>query len=343
MTRLRNATVVLFFSIALVFILFMGKGLIVPIVWAILLWYLLRGVKNGLDKIPGVGKILPGWVKTTISVLIFGVVYLFIVNLVVDNIQHLIKKMPEFSSNLKVVRTWIDSSYLEYIQLDNPEQLIGEYLTPFLEDLSQSLSSFLSALFMVIIYVIFISSEAVNFREKMNNIFPKEDERTTYLNVLNEIDGSISNYLWLKTIVSLTTGVISFIILYSIGAEAASFWAFVIFLLNYIPSIGSLIATVFPTLMALIQFGDWVEPLLVLSLVGATQMIIGNYVEPKIMGRSLNLSAFVVIVALSFWTVIWGLTGAILSVPITVVLVILFKQFDSTRTLARALTEKGNI
>ena len=142
---------------------------------------------------------------------------------------------------------------------------------------------------------------------------------------------------------SVLTAGLSYIVLLSIGVDSALFWSALIFLLNFIPSIGSLIATVFPALFAFLQFNDVTYLLLVFGLVGAIQIIVGNIVEPKVMGKSLNLSSLVVMLALTFWGSLWGLTGAILSVPITVMLMIIFSHFDSTKFLSRILSEKGEI
>ena len=95
--------------------------------------------------------------------------------------------------------------------------------------------------------------------------------------------------------------------------------------------------------MALLQFADINTALLVLAAVGAVQVIVGNIIEPKIMGNSLNVSSLVVLLALSFWGAIWGITGMVLSVPITVILVILFGQFPSTRNIAIFLSDKGKL
>ena len=147
--------------------------------------------------------------------------------------------------------------------------------------------------------------------------------------------------MYLKTFVSLLTGLLSYFALLSIGVEAPVFWAFLIFLLNYIPTIGSLIATSFPALFALLQFGELGPFLWVLGVVGAIQVIIGNIVEPKVMGNSLNISSLVVLLALAIWGSLWGIIGMILSVPITVIMVIIFAEFKATRPIAVLLSEKG--
>ena len=115
------------------------------------------------------------------------------------------------------------------------------------------------------------------------------------------------------------------------------------FLLNYIPTIGSLVGTVFPAIFSLIQFGEFTPFLIVLFSVGAVQLVVGNLIEPKLFGKSLNLSPLVTILSLALWGQIWGVTGMILSVPITVILVIVFSQFEKTRPIAIMLSENGEI
>jgi predicted PurR-regulated permease PerM len=136
---------------------------------------------------------------------------------------------------------------------------------------------------------------------------------------------------------------LSYFALIFIGIDVPLFWAFLIFLLNFIPTIGSLIGTLFPALFCLLQFGEITQGISVLAVVGAIQLVIGNIVEPKIMGNSLNLSSFVAIISLSLWGALWGVTGMILSIPITVIIVIILSQFQSTKSIAILLSEKGDL
>ena len=139
------------------------------------------------------------------------------------------------------------------------------------------------------------------------------------------------------------TGLLSYFVLLIIGVDAPAFWAFLIFVLNFIPTIGSLIATIFPTIFALLQFGDFTQGILVLAIVGSIQMVIGNLVEPKLMGDSLNISPLVVLLTLAIWGVMWGITGMLLSVPITVIMIIIMSEFQTTRPLAILLSQTGKI
>jgi predicted PurR-regulated permease PerM len=144
-------------------------------------------------------------------------------------------------------------------------------------------------------------------------------------------------------VVSLLTGFLSYFALLFIGVDAPLFWSFLIFILNFIPTIGSLIATIFPAIFAMLQYGEFTPGILVLAIVGAIQLIIGNLVEPRVMGNSLNISPLVVFLTLSLWGVMWGVIGMLLSVPITVILIIIMSEFPGTRPFAILLSQKGNI
>ena len=179
----------------------------------------------------------------------------------------------------------------------------------------------------------------------MKAIYPKKDQFDTTNEILLKIDKSIGSYISIKTLVSLLTATLSYITLLLIGIDSALFFAFLIFLLNFIPSIGSLIATIFPALMALLQYGSetYTPFILVVVFVGAIQLVIGNFLEPKLMGNSLNISSLVVILSLTIWGVIWGVAGMVLSVPITVIMILIFSNFESTKKIAILLSEKGEI
>ena len=158
-----------------------------------------------------------------------------------------------------------------------------------------------------------------------------------------QIYRSTNQYVTLKTYVSLLTGGFSYIILLLYGVDYAFLWAFIIFLLNFIPYIGSFIATFLPSIFAIVQFGTIWYFIWIFGSIQVVQLIVGNYIEPRVMGKSLNLSPLVVVITLSFWGYVWGLLGMFLSVPITSIMLIIMAQFPSTRSVAVILSENGEI
>ncbi|WP_366142674.1 AI-2E family transporter [uncultured Aquimarina sp.] len=134
-----------------------------------------------------------------------------------------------------------------------------------------------------------------------------------------------------------------YIFLALMDVDAPFFWALLMFLLNYIPTVGSLIATIFPAVFSLVQFGEFTPFLIILIGLGILEWFVGNVLEPKIMGNSLNISPLVTIIALVIWGQIWGITGMLLSVPITVTMVIICSQFKNTKAIAILLSENGEL
>ncbi len=140
---------------------------------------------------------------------------------------------------------------------------------------------------------------------------------------------------------SLLTGAISYAVLKALGVDFAETWALMIFLLNYIPSIGSVLGVLFPALLALVQFDTLWQFLIISVLLAGTHIVIGNIIEPNLMGRTLNLSPFVVIASLAFWGMIWGIVGAFLSVPLTTTFVIACSHIRALRWVAILLCANG--
>ena len=215
----------------------------------------------------------------------------------------------------------------------------GEILT----GIFSSITDVIGNTFMIVIYLLFIVLEEAKFTTKLRKIFSDKADYTRYMGIFQKIGTSISEYLRLKAFVSLITGVMSFIALYFIGVEAPVFWAFLIFVFNFIPTIGSLVGTTFPAVFSLLQFGELLPFILVLAIVGAIQIIVGNLIEPRLMGSSMNISPLVTIFSLTLWGYIWGVIGMVLSVPITVIIIIVFSHFESTKNFAILLSEKGDI
>ncbi|WP_070136944.1 AI-2E family transporter [Crocinitomix algicola] len=340
---LKRVAALFIILISIVFILIIGKNIFIPLILAILIWFLIKEIRQIGYKIPFIGAKIPKWLLNIISVIVLFVFLGFMVDVLVANIQDLKVNLPLYEKNLNAFNEQFSRKYHIDLQQYISDKAGNLNLTDHISSLLASFSELFGSTFMIALYLIFILLEESIFNKKILTLSKNQAHRLELENTLNKIGNSISRYIALKTFVSILTGTFSYIVLLIIGVDSALFWAFLIFVLNFIPTIGSLIGTIFPALMALLQFGSINDAILVLVCVGTIQVIIGNIVEPKIMGNSLNVSALVVILALSLWGAIWGITGMVLSVPITVILVILFEQFDSTRKVAILLSEKGDL
>ena len=328
---------------AIVITLIYGKNLLIPFVFALLLWFIVRKIRQGLDKVKFIAKYFPVWIKSLIPSLLLITILAFISKILMTNINELAKSHLLYEGNIE----HMIAQFNERFQINLVDYLKSQTGTfdfgMVLKQIFKSLSDLLSNTFIIIIYALFIFLEEANFQQKLKSVFKNKAQFEKINDVLEKIEKSVTSYIGLKTLVSFITGLGSYIALLFIGIDAPVFWAFLIFLLNYIPTIGSLIGTLFPAFFCLLQFGDLSSFLMVLGVVGTLQVIVGNLLEPKLMGNTLNISSFVAIFALSFWGTLWGITGMLLSVPITVIMVIIFSHFSSTRPVAIMLSEKGNI
>ena len=157
------------------------------------------------------------------------------------------------------------------------------------------------------------------------------------------INARVGSYLALKTLLSILLGAISWVIMAFFGLQFAVFWAVLIGLLNYIPYLGSFLGVLLPAAMAIVQFGGIDGIVLMLLLLTVAQFLIGNFLDPYVMGNSLNLSPFAILLSLTVWSALWGIAGAFLAVPITAILAIVFSEFAGTRPIAVLLSRSGRL
>ena len=340
---MKNTAYFCIVAISIVTALIYGKSLLIPFIFALLLWFLSRKLRLTFNRIKFVNNFFPSWMKNTVSSLVILSLLVVISKILTSNINTLASASQNYDTNIGSI---IESLSL-YLSVDLVEtlkvQLGNINFGNILSLIFNSLTELFGNLFMIIIYVLFIFLEEVNFHKKLLIAFSTKNKQDKISTVIDEIEASVTNYLGLKTLVSLITGFLSYLVLLFIGIDAPIFWAFLITLLNYIPTIGSLIATVFPATYCLLQFGELYPFVLVLILVGLIQIIIGNILEPRLMGNSLNISSLATLITLSIWGSIWGITGMFLSVPISVILIIILSQFPSTRPVAIMLSDKGEI
>lgn len=345
--NLRNASYWVIIIAGVFFGLIYFRAFLEPIVLALVVWYLIRTARKFIGKIKIRGKALPAILQRIIAFiltlsLLYGLYQIVSVNVKLisanaesydDNLQVFINQIKEF--------TEANSDYIPEVNVQETIDKI-DYQSV-VSSVFNSVSVVLGNFALVIVYVIFFLIEENYFGQKLDNLFKKEANRQNVMGILGRVVSAVNKYFTVKTQVSLITAVVGYFILLAYGVDFPVLWAFLIFILNYIPYIGSLVASLLPSIFAIFQFASFWPFLWVFLTVEVVQIFVGNYVEPKLMGRTLNLSPLVVIIALSFWGSIWGILGMILSVPIISVAVIICAQFPSTRAIAIMMTENGYI
>lgn len=192
---------------------------------------------------------------------------------------------------------------------------------------------------MVLLFMMFILAGSGELELKIRSGF-SAIESEKIISIVKNVSGRVRQYLITKTILSLITGISYSIVLWIFGVEFPIFWGFLAFVLNFIPNIGSLIATIFPVLLSLLQFDSIVTSIILVIVLVVVQNLFGNILEPKLMSQSLNLSALLILVSLIFWGWLWGIPGMILSVPLTATIKIIFENIPQLRPIAVLMEAK---
>ena len=193
----------------------------------------------------------------------------------------------------------------------------------------QSMGSMFTNGFVIILTVLFMLLESNHFLEKIDFA---DGERDTIVQI-KEISKKIKQYMVLKALISLLTGFVVWMALLLIGTDYAFLWGVMAFMFNFIPNIGSIIAAVPAVLITLVQLGSF-SALLVTALYTAVNIIIGSFIEPKVMGRGLGLSTLVVFLSLLFWGWLLGIVGMLLSIPLTIMAKIAFDANENSKWIS---------
>jgi predicted PurR-regulated permease PerM len=194
--------------------------------------------------------------------------------------------------------------------------------------------AFLTATFVVLLYLIFLLAERVSLPGRVARAFG-EARAKEIMAVVEAINRAVHDYITLKTFVSALQGLLSFAVLAAFGVDFAGMWGVLIYLFNFIPYIGSLVAVSLPIILTFLQYADepW-KPLLITLLLLLIQRVVDNFVEPRLTGQKLGLSPLLVLLSLAFWGWLWGVVGMILAVPLTVIGKIILENIRETKPLA---------
>lgn len=206
-----------------------------------------------------------------------------------------------------------------------------------LKDNAKNISSLIIALsskfVLTFVFLMFMLVEAPYLDDKVDKAFGKNSGRVR--KILSSISEQVSQYLGTLALISLATGICAWLVLMIFGVKLAAGWGVLTFLLNFIPTVGSIIATIPPVVMAIIQFSPGLfTPFLILVSLTAIQLIIGNIITPKIVGDRLGVSPVMILLSLLLWSMIWGIPGALLSTPIMSIIKIVCENIPVLHTIA---------
>ncbi len=333
----------------IVWVLYIGRSIILPFLIALFLGFILDPVVQFFTR-----HKIPMFLAVIITLILSFVILYLLGLLVYANVQMFVDQFPRYQERMiqsidnfliKFNEIIGQSKYQMYLDRSTWKQI--DWISAIknlniAEGLLNSVGTFLTFLFKTVIVIIFLAYFLMgkrNIDTKIRLAFD-HSQAERIIGILNSVTTQIQRYLGAKTIVSFLTGGISILIFLIFGLDFAIFWGFLIFLFNFIPNIGSIIASLLPVVFSLVQFGSLSKAFWMLLALTILQTTMGNLVEPRLMGRTLNLSPLMVIISLIFWGYLWGVAGMILAVPILATLTIIFENVPELRFLSVFLRGK---
>lgn len=306
-----------------------------PVVFAFFLALLMHPVQRWLEEH------LPqklGWLSLVLTMaLIVGAVAL-VGGGVWLSVTIVAEQAPEYADRLQGMATafadWLRSRGLPVPQVGGDDGMLVN-AAQVLAGAVLSLWTVVGIMVLIFFFALLMLIESSSWRRKTRSALA--DSRTAaVLDTVDVIAAKVRGYLLMRTVTSALSAVFAGIWLTVMGVDFALVWAMLTFVLNYVPNVGSIIAVIPPTLVALLQLGPgWA--LVTIGGLTVGEQIIGNYIDPRLQGRTLDVSPLVVLIAVIFWGWIWGAAGAVLAVPITVTLIIVCAQVPALRPIAQLL------
>jgi predicted PurR-regulated permease PerM len=328
-------------------LLYIGQAILVPAVFGAVVVYVIVGLAHALGRLPVLGPRLPLQLRYLFSIAAIGLAFFLLAYLIMANKERALALAPQYQQSLLAA---IQQAAVFFGVATEPtwatlrQELLAQIsLQRLAASLMASVGSILVTFVVVFLYATFLLIERRSFDAKLANLSDDPQRVARVRDVIGAINRRIGSYLALKTLLSLLLGAVSYAVMRLYRLEFAALWAVLTFFLNFVPYVGSVLGVLLPGLMALVQFPDWGPIVGLLLALTAVQFVIGNFLDPMVMGNSLNLSPFAILISLALWSELWGIPGAFLAVPITAIVTIVFSEFPGTRPVAVLLSRSGRV
>ncbi|MBR9649724.1 AI-2E family transporter [Thalassovita aquimarina] len=335
-----GALVIIAFAVVL-FLLVQARFLLISLATAIVLFSLTSDAINFIAR-QKIGPIrVPNLVASLTALVLISAALLTTTSIILSQINTVLTTTLSYAESapkaVAAMFAWLGEDVEQAVFNSVGSIDVSSYLR---SGASQA-GNLMSATVLIILFVGFLFAERIWFSTKLVNFFGDEDQAERVSQVMSTIIHRVNYYLLVKTLVSAVTGGMVYLVAQVFNLELAAALGILTFVLNYIPNIGSIVATVLVALVAYVQIGQPAPTAAIFIAVGAIQFVNGSIIDPMLMGRALRLSSFGIIINLAFWGAVWGVPGMFLSVPIMVAMLIICSQVPELRPIAILLSRQG--
>lgn len=340
-TRLQTGALIIIAFAVVLFLLVQARFVLISLATAIILFSLTSDVINfiarqriGPFRVPNALASIAAMVLIAAALLTLTSILLAQINTVLVTTLSYAERAPSAVASLF---SWLgDDSQLAVF---NALQSVD--VSSYLRGAASQASGVTQATVLIILFVGFLFAERIWFQTKLLSLVGNEAQTERVGKIIQSIIHRVNYYLLVKTVISAITGGMVFVLARAFGLELATSLGIITFVLNFIPNIGSIVATALIALVAHVEIGDATITLAVFSIAGVIQFVNGSVIDPMLMGRALRLSSFGIILSLAFWGAVWGIPGMFLSVPIMVMLLVVCSHVPNLRPFAVLLSREG--
>jgi predicted PurR-regulated permease PerM len=333
----RNALVVLA-VIATGAALLWAQAILTPLALALFLLIMVDGFARAIRNH---ARRLPEWAALPLALAIMAVAAGLTLWVVAENgagfATQLVSDAPRVNVVLREVAGFfglgVPPTVASLAEQLNPTRYLGQVVG--------AMRSFGASALYVMIYLGFLLASRAGFQQKARALFPDAGEFDEANGVFRRIRDGVERYLWITTLAALMIAACSYVAMAALGLQNAVFWAFLIFVASYVPVLGGFVGALLPPLFALLQFEAYWRAIALFVALQVIFFIVGSVIQPKMQRDRLNIDPVVVLLALTLWGAIWGVAGMFLSTPLTVMLIVILAQFESTRWMAVLLSGDG--
>ena len=329
-------------TVLVVIILKELDSILIPLFMSLLLYFLFHGIVQKM-----VAMKIPRFIALSFLLMFIFIIFYLFGLLIFTGATSFINKFPTYSTKITTMITNL------LTQLKIPLESVNEYInnidwkstintsniTSIISTTFGSFSSFIGNMVLVLLFLMFMLAGRNTLPLRVDRAFSKISSKR-FSDIIYSMENHVQQYLIIKTFVSIITALIGGLILTVGRVDFVIFSALLIFVLNYIPNFGSIIATLFPILICFIQYGLSIRMLLVGGGLLLTQFVMGNIIEPKLTGKNLNLSPLVILISLIFWGWIWGVVGMILAVPLTSAIKIIMEHIEGLKPYSTIISSE---
>lgn len=339
--RIRTvAQIIIAFAVVL-FLLVQARFLLISLATAIILFSLTSDAINSIARVRLGPVRVPNWLASIVALLLISAALLSLSAVILSQINTVLSTTLAYTDRAPQAI----SAMVAWLGPDAEEAVFNAVSTldvaGYLRTLAGQAGGIMQGTVLVILFVGFLFAERIWFTTKLESLFGDVKKAERVGRIVSSIIHRVNYYLLVKTLVSVVTGLMVYGVAQFFALDLAGALGILTFVLNYIPSIGSIVATVLVALVAYVQLADGTMALVIFLIVGVIQFVNGNIIDPMLMGRALRVSSFGIIISLAFWAAVWGIPGMFLAVPIMVALMIVCSHVPGFRAIAVLLSREG--